>query len=401
MGRTSLELFQEAKDRLLAETEITNLSPGTVARTLLQISSDQLGEYYRYLDTRMLNAYVSTASGKFLDMIGEVVGASRVQSTFANGKIRFYINPDTDTTADELIVMLNNRDGGVRTNVTVVAGTTVRSGDRSYVTVTDAVINSGETEVEVEVICTMAGSFGNLEQGGITTIEWNNSVLSILDGLLLVTNDAPIESARDIQSDDEYRYFITNSFLASAKANETAIRVACLSVPGVSDVVIEPYTYGIGTFGVFVTTTAPITTEGTLAAVQQAINETQAFGIRGVATSPTLIGIQMKISLEFLPTTKSSDKVVITKQAQLNAINYINNLRPGEEMVVSELSQQIMDTSEEIHDHVIISLVIGDYNITTGVIDNADNTVSISNQRCDTREKFVTNSTLLEVCYTA
>jgi len=349
----------------------------------------------------MLNAYVSTATGKFLDMIGAVVGADRVQSTFANGKVRFYINPNTDTTVDELIVMLNNRDGGARTNVTIPSGTTVRSGDRSYVTTTDAVLNSGDIDVEVEVLCTMAGSFGNVEQGGLSAVEWNNSVLSILDGLLLVTNDAPIESARDVQSDDEYRYFITNSYLASAKANETAIRVACLSVPGVSDVVIEPYTYGIGTFGVFVTTTAPITTEGTLAAVQQAINETQAFGIRGVATSPTLIGVQINISLEFLPTVKSSDKVTITKQAQLNAINYINNLRPGEELVIAELSQQIMDTSEDIHDHVIVSLVIGDYNISTGIIDNADTTISISNQRCSTREKFVTNSTLLETCYTS
>lgn len=400
MGRNSLELFQEAKDRLLAETEITNLSPGTIARTLLQINSDQIGEYYRYLDTRMLNAYVSTASGKFLDMLGDIVGSSRVQSTFANGKIRFYINPDTDTTLDELVVMLNNRDGGSRTNVTIPAGTTVRSGDRSYVTVSDAVISTGETEVEVEVLSTLAGSFGNLEQGGINSVEWNSSILSILDGLLLVTNDAPVESARDTQSDDDYRYFITNSFLASAKANETAIRVACLSVPGVSDVIIEPYTYGIGTFGVFVTTTSPITTEGTLLAVQQAINETQAIGIRGIATSPTLIGVQMRFSLEFLPTTKVSDKVIITKQAQLNAINYINNLRPGEEMVITELSQQIMDTSEEIHDHVIVSLIIGDYNTITGIIDNADNTVSISNQRCGTREKFVTNSTLFEACYT-
>lgn len=399
MAKTSTELFQEARDRLLAETEVTNLSPGTIARTLLQIYSDQIGELYRYLDTRMLNAYVSTATGRYLDMIGELTGTSRIQSTFANGKVRFYINPDTDTTADDMIVLLNGRDGGTRTNITVPSGTAVKAGDRSYVTITDAVIDSGETEVEVEILATMAGSFGNVEQGGISSVEWNNSVLSILNGILLVTNDAPIESARDVQTDEEYRYFITNSFLAGAKANETAIRVACLSVPGVSDVVIEPYTYGIGTFSVFVVTTAPITTEGTLAAVQQAINETQALGVRGVAVSPDLIGVQMRISLEFLLTTAAADKVSITKQAQLNAINYVNNLRPGDELVVSELSQRIMDTSEEIHDHVIVSLSTGDYNLTTGVIDNADSTLSITNQRCGPREKFVSNSTLLDVCY--
>ncbi len=400
MGLTSAELYQEAKNRLLAETDITNLSPGGVARTLLQVYSDQIGEFYRYLDQRMLNAYVSTAQGRYLDMIGELVNISRIDSTFANGKIRFYVNPETDTTVDEIIVMLNARDGGARTTIPILAGTTVKSGDRSYVTTTDAIFTSGSTEVEVEVISTLAGSFGNVEQGAIDTIQWNDAVLSILQGLVLVTNDAPIESARDVMTDDEYRYFVTNAIVASAKANETAIRLACLSVPGVSDVIIEPFTYGIGTFGVFVMTTSPITTDGTLAAVQQAINETQAMGMRGVATSPALIGIQMKISLEFLPTTKAASRVSITKQVQLNVINYINNLRPGEEMVLNEAKQQIMDVSEEIHDHVVISIITGDYNLTTGIIDNVDNTGAISNRNCSVREKFVTNSTLLEVCYT-
>ena len=161
---------------------------------------------------------------------------------------------------------------------------------------------------------------------------------------------------------------------------------------------LENFTFGIGTFSVFVTSTSPVTTEGTLAAVQAAINEVQAKGIRGVAVSPDLLGVQSRIVLTFLPTTTTEDKSTITKQVQTNVVDYVNNLRPGETLVVNEIRQRVMETSEQLHDMLITNLIIGDFNLVTGVIDNADNTLSIANQTANLREKFVSSRTLIEVC---
>jgi len=398
MGKTAKELFEESKQRVIAESAITNLSPGSVARTLLQIWSDQVGELYSFVDARIAQTFVTTATGQSLDLIGEVVGASRTESTFANGKVRVFINPDLDLVFQDILDLLNNRDGGSRTEITFPVNITVRAGDQSYVTTQAVTLTANIQEVEVEVISTLAGAVSNVEQSGIDTIIFNDPLLALLQGIVKVTNDTPIESGRDVQSDEDYRFVITNSFLSGARANETAIRLAVLSVPGVADISIENFTFGIGTFSVFVTSTSPVTTEGTLAAVQAALNEVQAKGIRGVAVSPDLLGVQSRIVLTFLPTTTTSDKTTITKQVQTNVIDYINNLRPGETLVVNEIRQRVMETSEQLHDMDLTNLIIGDFNLVTGVIDNADTTLSIANQTANLREKFVSSRNLIEVC---
>lgn len=399
MGRTAEELFNEAKARILAETRISNMRPGSIARAILKTHGDQLNELYQYVDARMLNAYVSTATGRFLDELGKLVGAEREGSRFAQGEVRFYVNPDLGMSFQSVLDLVNDRTGGSATVITIPAGTTVRSGNRSYVTNTDAILQSGTTEVTVTVLCTLAGSFGNVDAGGISTIVWPDSVLSVLEGVVLVTNDEPVESGRDIQSDEDFRFMIVNSYLFGAKANETAIRLAVLSVPGVTDISFQNYAYGIGTFAVYVTASSPVVTQGTLAAAQSAINNTQAKGARGVAVSPDLIGVQTKIALVFLPTTRAADKTSITTDVQNAVIDYINNLKAGETMVINEITQRVMDVSTFIHDSQIVTVSTGDYDLDTGLIQNVDNTISVTNQTPGVREKFVTNRNLCEVCH--
>lgn len=398
MGKTAKELFEEAKQRIIGESAITNLSPGSVARTLLQIWSDQIGELYTSIDDRLTQTFVTTATGQFLDRMGELVGASRTQSTFSNGTVRFFINPDLDLIFQDILDLLNDRDGGARTEIVIPANITVRAGDQAYITTGSVTLSANVQTVDVEIISTLSGATSNIEQGGIDAIVFNDPLLSLLTDIVKVTNDAPIESGRDVQSDEDFRFVIVNSFLFGAKANETAIRLAVLSTPGVADIAIENFAFGIGTFAVFITSTSPITTEGTLASAQAAINTVQAKGIRGIAVSPDLLGVQTRITLTFLPITTTDDKNSITKQVQTNVIDYVNNLRSGEPLIINEIRQRVMETSDLLHDMIITNLIIGDFNVSTGVIDNADTTLSIANQTANIREKFVTSRNLIEVC---
>lgn len=398
MARTFEELYKEAKDRVLAETKVSNLSPGTIARALLQVYSSQVAELYSYVDQRLLNAYVSTATGSYLDEIGKLLGVDRQTARFSQGKVRFYIDPELGISFQNVLDLYNDRTGGAATSITIPAGTSVRADTKVYVTTTAVTLQSGVTEGETNALCTLAGSFGNTDPNTIVTVIWDDPSLAILEGIVKVTNDAAVESGKDIQTDEDYRFFVTNAVVAGAKANETAIRLACLSVPGVADVTIEDYAYGIGTFAVYVTSAAPIVTDGTLEAVQAAINTTQAKGIRGVAVSPTLIGVQIQVALSFIPTSLAAERSALTTQGQNAVINYINNLKAGEELVINEIIQRVMEISPLIHDSQVLSLAIGDYNLETGLIDNIDNTISIANQKPGLREKFVTNTTLTEVC---
>lgn len=399
MARTFEELYKEAKDRVLSETKVSNLSPGTIARALLRTHTSQLAEFYRYVDQRILNAYVSTALGIYLDEIGKLVGVERSGAHFAAGTVRFFVNPELGLSFQNVLDMVNERTGASGTTITIPAGTSVRAGTKTYVTSTDVTLSSGAAEGSTSVVSTLAGSFGNTDPATITTVIWPDPSLAILDGVLSVSNDESVESGKDIQTDEDYRFFITNAVLAGAKANETAIRLACLSVPGVSDITIENYAYGIGTFAVYVTSASPVVTEGTLAAVQAAINTAQAKGVRGVAVSPDLIGVKLKVALTFLPTTRAAEKSTITTAVQNAIVDYINNLKAGEELVINELVQRVMQVSDLIHDSQVLTLALGDYNLATGLIDNLDTTTSIANQRLGLREKFITNKSLSEVCH--
>lgn len=399
MGRSASELFEEAKARLTGESAVTNVRPGTIAKALLSAHSDQVGELYRYIDQRMLNAYVSTATGRFLDELGKLVGASRESSRFAHGKVSFYLDPELDVTFQDVLDLVNNRTGGTATELVIPTNVVVKAGNRTYVTNAAVTLTEDTTDVDVDVLATLAGNFGNVEAGGINEIEWPDPSLSVLQGIIKVTNKEAIESGKDIQNDEDYRFYIANSYLSGAKANETAIRLACLSVPGVADVSIQNYAYGIGTFGIFVTGSSPIVTEGTLQAVQSAINVTQSKGARGVAVSPDLIGVRVKTALTFLPTTKATDKTTITKAAQNAVIDYINNLAAGDTMVINEIIQRVMDVSDFIHDSLITAIAIGNYDRSTGLISSVDDTIGVSNVTPGLREKLVTNSALIEVCY--
>ena len=54
------------------------------------------------------------------------------------------------------------------------------------------------------------------------------------------------------ETDDNFRYRIVNQCLTLATSNETAIRLTALTVEGVNDVILKPYSMGAGSFTVIV-----------------------------------------------------------------------------------------------------------------------------------------------------
>ncbi len=70
------ELNQQALE-LLAETDITNMKPGSRARAILKVVCRMLRTYYRTLDFNLTMAFVDKATGSFLDSIGLLLNCHR------------------------------------------------------------------------------------------------------------------------------------------------------------------------------------------------------------------------------------------------------------------------------------------------------------------------------------
>lgn len=64
-------------NELIANTEITNLSPGSIARSILEIVNKQIEEEYVYLETYLPMTFLSTATGNYVDLIGALLHVTR------------------------------------------------------------------------------------------------------------------------------------------------------------------------------------------------------------------------------------------------------------------------------------------------------------------------------------
>src|SRR5207253_9685462 len=58
-------------------------------------------------------------------------------------------------------------------------------------------------------------------------------------GTLPVTNNFGLVGGRDAESDDDYRSRLSRKVQSSAAANEAALRLELLEIPGIQDVVFE------------------------------------------------------------------------------------------------------------------------------------------------------------------
>ena len=333
------ELVNQALSDLQTHTDVTNISIGGVARSMLEVINKQLSSYYGVLELNQAMGFVSKAEGYFLDLIGALLNVTRNGSQAASQTAvdevqKFYV---TRGTLDDYI-----------TDLFIPKDTTVGTSDDviQYTVSSDTIFSAGATEIYVPIASTDVGSDYNV---GVNALI--KSDIGVDD--VYTTNAKAIVSGSDTESDENYRYRISNAVLAGEKANETAIRLAALSVGGVADVVMRPYSAGIGSYEVLVIPTEGLATDSLLSDVQAAIDKVQAYGIRGTAVRPTVVPVDLEIRVVFIPAVTDVEKTNIKSDVTTATERYIVNIPLGGTFILNELRQRIMDVSPKIKDHTI------------------------------------------------
>jgi hypothetical protein len=120
-------------------------------------------------------------------------------------------------------------------------------------------------------------------------------------------------------------------------------------VQGVRDIYIKEFSRGAGSFAVYVTPEDTADLDLIIEDVQKAIDENRALGVKGIAVAPFLIPLCISVTL-----VPKSDALSISDATKSDVkreiIYYIEELGIGEELVITELIQRIMDVSEEVKD---------------------------------------------------
>jgi len=341
--RTEQEMLAEAMDALIQEGSITNLSPGGRVRTLLEVMNRELGLAYRNLEFDEAMRLVSTSTGQFLDLVGELLQVNRGEpisaySGRADQNVKFY------TTGAPLITYLPSG--------TIPTGTTISTSDGilSYSVSEATTFSTVQTEVYVAIEASGTGVSNNV--GSYTLTEHDLGVSQIS-----VTNLYSIGNGEDSESDENYRFRITNAMQAYSRANDTAIRLAALGAPGVSDVIIQNYRSGVGTVDVLVIPVGNKVSDITMRQVKSAVGAIKASGIYVSARQPSYIPVQIAVRLDTSAAATPGQASDIKEEVVNSILRYIGQIPLGGAFILNELRERVMSTSEKIRDMEILCYV--------------------------------------------
>lgn len=78
MKKTRQEILDDLLRRLQQDTSITNVDPGSIARTFCEILAEEFYAFYTQLELSSTMAFVSSANGNSLDLIGALLDCKRL-----------------------------------------------------------------------------------------------------------------------------------------------------------------------------------------------------------------------------------------------------------------------------------------------------------------------------------
>lgn len=197
--------------------------------------------------------------------------------------------------------------------------------------------------------------------------------LDLIGQLLNVTRE-------NTESDEDYRYRISQQSLTLATSNETAIRLGLLSINGIDDVIMKPYTHGPGSFSVYIINQDNNITDALIQEAQIKVDEIKAAGIKAKVYEPIYISTEVKMRLTFSKNLSEIDKKIIRVNAQEYIRNYIYNLQVGESINIGTVESEIKKINSEI-----LSIYVYDFRI-------GGKPRLWSNQNIQWNEKFVESS---------
>jgi hypothetical protein len=343
-ARSFESLMADSLADLSSNTRITRLGPGGLARSLLEAVNRRLSEAYDSFDLNLAYAFVSTSAGKYLDLIGVLLGVTRGTPIAANATadtqvVKFYV--DSGTFGDL------NSSSSITVPQGSILSTQANSSGILYQTTEQVTLPAGANTGWVSTEAITTGQDSNVGTGSLTYHDVS-SYVRYQENLLKCTNVYPIANGSNFESDANYRYRITNTVLAAEAANETALRLAILSTNGVADVVMIQRYRGIGTFGAILKATIPTVSQDLIDNVTANISDVIAYGDIAYIKKPIETGLTMRITVHYDTTLSEDDLTQIESDLTSKITDYVDNLDIGQAFYSNRMISELFSVSQHI-----------------------------------------------------
>lgn len=183
----------------------------------------------------------------------------------------------------------------------------------------------------------------------VLTLNHVQSFVSTATGSYLEAVGALVACERLLGEEDaDYRYRISKSILSTATANETAVRLAALSVTGVRDAILKKYTYGTGSFSVLITTDSPVPSPEIIASVQSNVEKVTAYGTRFEVTGPDVVSVKLTLKLMTKDTTSIAVSQDLKYSVRQALRDFFATRQVGEAITPSQITQEVMNVNTSI-----------------------------------------------------
>lgn len=340
LKRTKEEILRQALHKLSNRTTITATSPGSVARTLVEILADDLGDFYGTLDFNLQQSMLSTATGRSLDLIGSMYNVKRktLGRTAAVAAIvgSFYFY--SDVPAPEDIVIPSNTLVGFASNDLV-------SRQYAFVTTDSVTLRQGRLRVYAPVVSSSVDSTYTAAPGTLVS----HNFASPAGIIIRCTNPKPISPQLGQETDTDYRNRIISESRRQAGGTDLSLRMTSLAVNGVRNVQVINMPKGLGTVEVVVNAENHAASDEIVARVANALDKVRPVGVRLEVRSPDMIPLDVSVVVTTKVGTVALDAEII--QRVKNAIlRYINTLSVGDPFVYNQMVSDVMGSMDDLRD---------------------------------------------------
>jgi len=347
--KSKSDILINVLNSLKKDAGINSIYPGSIARAFAEAFTSEVADLYESLKFNITQNNLLTASGRNLDLIGDLYGIQRKS-------ISEYSSQERQSYNIEFFI-----DKAHSSNITIPNGTLVYNDVSNFITkqysykvVGDIIIAQGNLKAYGRVEPTFTD---NAYVAPVNSLTKHN-FFSPAGVILFCNNPKEVYSNINSESDSNYRRRIVASIKSKSMGTVESVRFAALSVRGVRDVRIREGSYGMGSCDVIVVpehssvlTTLPqniITT----------INQVKPAGIRFNVRIAEKLNVGISYILRLPANTSETLATGIRNQSSIFVKRYLNSLSVGESLSVSEIERQIKLSSDYIRGVVVSEMSI-------------------------------------------
>ncbi len=337
---------------------ITATYPGSIARAFAEAVAVEVGDLYEALKFSVDQTSITTASGRSLDLIGELYGVKRkvvsseVQQDRMSYNIEFYIS---SLSSSDIVIPKGTL---IYNDVTEFA-----SRQYQYMLEDSITIIAGTNRVYGRISPTFTGQDFTAAKNTLTKHNYTS-----MDGVIVFCNNTKeIYAMPGMEGDDSYRRRISFSIKEKSYGTAESLRLNALAIAGVRDVRIRESSYGMGSCDVIVVPETQAISPAFVQSVFDNLAPRKPVGIKLNIRIAERIPINVAASIVLPQGLSSAAVIALENQASLFIKRYLNSFTVGDSMTFTDIESQIRSSSDFVKSVNLLSVTIKGQEISKGV----------------------------------